>query len=149
MYMRGHEKRYNTDMQNRGFTLVELLVVIAIIGLLVSIVLASLGSVQGKARDARRMEDINSFQKALALYSATVGTFPVATATTTLDGTDAVSLALLGAEVFPTIPKDPIAPTYMYSYSSNAIGTDYTIQFCLETNEMKGYAQGCGNSISP
>jgi prepilin-type N-terminal cleavage/methylation domain-containing protein len=136
-------------LNSRGFTLVELLVVIAIIGLLASIVLASLGTVQGKARDARRLEDMNAFQKALALYSATVGTFPVATATTTLDGSDSVSVALLGAEVFPTIPKDPIAPNYTYSYISNSIGTDYTLNFCLETNEIKGYTQGCGNYISP
>ncbi len=141
--------RYNGRMRERGFTLVELLVVIAIIGLLASIVIASLATVQGKARDARRLEDMSSFQKAFALYSATVGTFPIATATTTLTGSDAVSVALLSAEVFPTIPKDPIDPNYTYSYVSNSIGTDYNLNFCLETNEIRGYSQGCGNYISP
>ncbi len=53
----------------RGFTLIELLVVIAIIGLLSSVVFASLNSARMKARDARRLADLKEMQKALALYA--------------------------------------------------------------------------------
>lgn len=55
-------------MKSRGFTLIELLVVIAIIGLLSSVVFASLNSTRGKARDARRLSDMKQMQTALEFY---------------------------------------------------------------------------------
>ncbi len=59
-----------------AFTLIELLVVIAIIGLLSSIVFASLNSARVKARDARRIADLREVQKALELYYADHGSYP-------------------------------------------------------------------------
>lgn len=53
---------------NKGFTLIELLVVIAVIGLLSSIVLVSLQGARAKARDARRMHDLDQIRTALILY---------------------------------------------------------------------------------
>ncbi len=52
---------------NRGFTLIELLVVISIIGLLSSVVLASLNTARSKARDAKTLEDIHQITLALQL----------------------------------------------------------------------------------
>ena len=60
----------------KGFTLIELLVVIAIIGLLSSIVLASLTSVKAKARNAKRFQMANEYVKALELYRATNNIYP-------------------------------------------------------------------------
>ena len=54
--------------KNQGFTLIELLVVIAIIGVLASVVLASLNTARKKSRDARRIADIKQIQLALELY---------------------------------------------------------------------------------
>ncbi|HLP44128.1 MAG TPA: type II secretion system protein [Candidatus Nanoarchaeia archaeon] len=51
-----------------GFTLIELLVVIAIIGLLASVVLASLNQARLKATDAKRISDIEEINKAIQLY---------------------------------------------------------------------------------
>ncbi|MDD5032750.1 MAG: type II secretion system protein [Candidatus Pacebacteria bacterium] len=61
--------------RNKGFTLIELLVVIAIIGILASVVLASLNSARQKSRDARRIADLKQIQLALELcYDAACAT---------------------------------------------------------------------------
>ncbi len=61
----------------KGFTLIELLVVIAIIGLLSSVVLASLNTARGKARDAIRKQEMREIQSALNLYYSDFGSYPL------------------------------------------------------------------------
>jgi type IV pilus assembly protein PilA len=58
----------------RGFTLIELLVVIAIIGILSSVVLASLNTARIKARDAARLSDVNQMVKIMALNTNATAT---------------------------------------------------------------------------
>ena len=53
---------------SRGFTLIELLVVISIIGLLASVVLVAVNSSRQKARDAKRVGDMNQIAKAMELF---------------------------------------------------------------------------------
>ncbi len=62
--------------RTRGFTLIELLVVISIIGLLSSIVLASLNTARAKARDAALFEGTHQLMLALELYYNQNGQFP-------------------------------------------------------------------------
>lgn len=94
-------------MQNKksiaGFTLIELLVVIAIIGILSSVVLASLGSTRKKGRDARRLTDIRQLETALELYyDDNRNSYPPNLA------------ALVTANVIPSIPTDPNGGNYAY-----------------------------------
>ena len=54
---------------DKGFTLIELLVVISIIGLLSSVVLASLSTARASARDSERIAAVKQIQNALELYA--------------------------------------------------------------------------------
>src|SRR3989344_1617185 len=79
----------------RGFTLIELLVVIAIIGILSSVVLASLNSARRKGRDARRISDVKQLQLAMELfYDNNSSEYPD-------------TLSLLAPTYISTVPKDP------------------------------------------
>lgn len=78
-----------------GFTLIELLVVIAIIGILSSVVLASLNSARKKSRDARRVADVRQLQLALELYyDANSSKYPTA-------------LSALAPTYIAAVPNDP------------------------------------------
>lgn len=102
----------------RGFTLIELLVVIAIIGMLSSVVLASLNSARGKARDARRILDLKSMQVALELFYSSYNRYPSATdgncthLTSFLSGGCLQTLVTNG--FIPSLPDDPNGNTQYY-----------------------------------
>ncbi len=57
-----------TKKFNRGFTLIELLVVIAIIGILSSVVLASLNTARGKGSDAAVKSNLNNIRAQAEIY---------------------------------------------------------------------------------
>jgi prepilin-type N-terminal cleavage/methylation domain-containing protein len=95
----------------RGFTLIELLVVVAIIGLLSSVVLASLSNARAKARDARRLSDLNQINLAIQMYYANKGFFPVCgTLEIFIDNglTDCLSSALIAEGLMSRLPYDPL-----------------------------------------
>ncbi len=89
----------------RGFTLIELLVVIAIIGILSSIVLASLNSARQKGRDARRISDVKQLQLALELFYDGNGQYASTTA------------SLVTGGYIAAIPTDP-QTSAAYSYAA-------------------------------
>lgn len=102
----------------RGFTLIELLVVIAIIGILSSIVLASLNTARQKSRDARRVADIKQIQLAMQLYYDASSTYPTA-------------LSDLVPTYIATQPKDPVGQV-SYGYARLSSGSSYAVCADLE-----------------
>ncbi|TSC86142.1 MAG: prepilin-type N-terminal cleavage/methylation domain-containing protein [Parcubacteria group bacterium Gr01-1014_8] len=108
---------------SRGFTLIELLVVIAIIGILSSVVLASLNSARKKGRDARRIADMKQMQLALELYYDAHQSYPAVVAGGVSGTTDMGAASGLGALVteqfISQISSDPTnSGSYVYSYAS-------------------------------
>ncbi len=65
----------------KGFTLIELLVVIAIIGVLSSVVLASLNTARTKGQDAARISSVKSLKTALEMYYNDNGGYPTSAGT--------------------------------------------------------------------
>ncbi len=59
-----------------GFTLIELLVVIAVIGILASVVLASLNSARDKAKYAKAISEMREIAKAAELEVTNTGMYP-------------------------------------------------------------------------
>ena len=116
---------------SKGFTLIELLVVIAIIGILSSVVLASLNSARKKGRDARRVSDIAQIQMALELEFDKSRTYPT--------GNYATAMATLVASKFlAAVPADPLnSGTNVYTYCPIS-ATDYHLSAVLEENLAGG-----------
>ena len=110
---------------NKGFTLIELLVVIAIIGILSSVVLASLNSARLKSRDAKRISDVKQLQLALEFFFDARGGYP-----------SALSLAnLVTPGYIAVVPTDPVGGG-AYNYAAlNAGCTSYHIGTTLEDGD--------------
>jgi prepilin-type N-terminal cleavage/methylation domain-containing protein len=149
-----------TNSPQKGFTLIELLVVIAIIGILSSVVLASLNTAKNKANDAKRMTDLNAIQTALEMYASTYNSYPVSptwawssrcNAWPDLAGGDVIPG--LVPTYLPKMPSDPamdaVANTCCYLYLSN--GTDYKLlaHNCPTSYKCSGSGEVNGGFYDP
>lgn len=124
--------------------MIELLVVIAIIGILASVVLASLNSARKKSRDARRVADIKQLQLALELYFDANRAYPADTTLAPL---------VTGGEI-PKVPADPLGgtgtcrPAYCYAYYPATSPTYYHLGANLEesTNAALNSKKSCSSA---
>jgi prepilin-type N-terminal cleavage/methylation domain-containing protein len=101
--------------KSRGFTLIELLVVIAIIGILSSVIFASLSIAREKSRDSKRVAEVGQVRKALEIYYDMNQTYP-STTPTGYTGEDAAIqlLAANGLLGHTPVPPPGISTTYLY-----------------------------------
>lgn len=132
-------KQYKRD----GFTLIELLVVIAIIGILSSVVLASLERARGLARDSQRKASLEQIRVAMELYHDSHRTYQVANSGWNGGGqgwfgyeggayVTAVSRALFNERALSqAIVDDPLTrPGFMIYLCNN--GQSYSVSATLE-----------------
>jgi prepilin-type N-terminal cleavage/methylation domain-containing protein len=104
-------------MNNRkGFTLIEMLVVVAIVGLLSSVVVVGLGGARSKARDAKRIADIQQIMTNVEV-GYTNGIYPDVDATRFLTA------------------KGPQGENYTYARSAQ--NTQAQAGACLENAELQ------------
>lgn len=130
-------KLFVIHFRSKGFTLVELLVVIAVIGTLATLLLVQLGAARQRARDVKRVADINQVRTALELFFDDNGAYPG-----TMDMT-----ALVTAGYLTRIPTDPLTTgctniyggngCYGYAYDSTAPITGFHIWAELERNNRQ------------
>ncbi len=113
-----HKKSFRLS---KGFTLVELLVVIAIIGILATLLLLQLGVARQRARDVKRIADVNQIRSAVELYYDDNGKYPADITATEL------------SKYMTHVPADPLDGTVKYGYKTkNASQLNYQIWTELE-----------------
>jgi len=143
-----------------GFTLIELLLVVAIIGLLVTGATYALNQGRQKSRDAKRIADLSTINKALQLYENENGAYPPVSCGYDCAGwiisNNASDWADLQAELAPYLPQLPVDPINTsdcnpweggcYAYAYGNVGRDlhaptYDLMALLET---VGHPESCG-----
>lgn len=158
-----------------GFTIVELLIVIVVIGILAAITMTAFASVQAKARDSRRLQDIKTIVKALELYKTTNGAYPDEVPTVgasgwevTSDGTNPTNFlsALVSTSGVSKVPIDPRnitsggldpnagANNYVYYYHRYTAGSNGCVFsrgdfYVLGVQRMESIPSGSTHPSSP
>ncbi|MCR4283819.1 MAG: prepilin-type N-terminal cleavage/methylation domain-containing protein [Parcubacteria group bacterium] len=149
-----------TKSNRKGFTLLELLVVIAIIGLLASVIGATLSRARASARDTKRVQDLNTIASALENFAIDNNRYPLPSEIDAdiynfdRSSYDDDFLDILVSEGYLTsVPRDPLntgwspweAGQYLYAYGASPSGRYYMLISQLENPDHPESAQyKCG-----
>ena len=121
---------------SRGFTLIELLVVIAIIGILSSVVLASLQEARARARYAQMVSQMRQVAQAIEMYETITGVYPTnASSNVKPAGLDTLSQ-------WPTPP----CPGWVYDWDGPP---DHIASMRIKIIRNSAEASGLGYFIAP
>ncbi|PID30992.1 hypothetical protein CR983_02345 [Candidatus Saccharibacteria bacterium] len=111
----------------RGFTIVELLVVIVVISILASIGTVLYGDTQRRARDEKRLADIELLQNALEQYRSDHGSFPLENPNPGIDGWEVSTDQTFMQSLAPYLGEKKVTPpvsnsTSLYRYRQFSAG---------------------------
>lgn len=132
--------------KRQGFTIVELLIVIVVIAILATISVVAYNGIQSRARASQQLSVANSYVKAVKLYMADKGSFPLSLAsnniacfngTTTCHSTaNSAQSSALKTALIPYIGDATISATYddfLVNYSS--AHTRWYLYFSIPTSQ--------------
>lgn len=127
----------------KGFTLIELLVVISILGILATLVISNINEARGRARDARKKEDLYQLKTALRLYYNDYQKFPAQCGLNTIAGCGSSGTDCCPVSGCPEFAAGGTGCSTVYmSKLPSGLGTDtisyyyssITDSFCLKTD---------------
>lgn len=130
-----------------GFTIVELLIVIVVIGILAAITIVAYNGVQARSRDSVRKSDLTAINKAIKLFYADNGDYPMTSSwcTQISNGSYGVSFKNELAPYISKIPLDPLYSTTSQDYFyKNINDQSYELYAELEQSDENSYGtSGC------